>query len=253
MQMPVLSVRRTAAALACAATLISLTACKGGTDAKDPASGPAPSHSAAANPVTVPNGAEKLSAAEIYAKGRETNAAAGSFREQMTRQGAKSDLLLSATECVGTVELSAKGSFEIIRKGNDVWAKPDAKLAEQLRNGTGFTISAGQWVHGAPDNPLMKSLDSWCHHEQFTAPDTLDAGTKVTKGKPTMVNGQQAVPVILASNGESVTWYTATTGKPHFVKQDSTRADMPDVVYSAFGKPVNAQAPSGQIEEAPTK
>lgn len=252
MQMPVLSARRTAAAaLACAAALISLTACESGT--KEAAGAPAPSRSAPAGAAAEPNGVDRLSAADVYAKGRKTNAAAGSFREQMTRRGAKSDLLLSATECVGRVDLAERGSFEIIRKGNDVWAKPDAVLAKQLSTEPGFTISAGQWVHGAPDNPLMKRLDSWCHHEQFTDPDTLDAGTEVTKGKTTVVDGRQAVPVVLSANGESVSWYTAITGKPYFVKQDSTRADMPDVVYSDFGTPVNAQAPSGQIEEAPAK
>ena len=41
----------------------------------------------------------------------------------------------------------------------------------------------------------------------------------------------------------------ATTDKPYYFKQDSSREDMQDMVYSDFGKPVGAQAPSGSVEE----
>jgi hypothetical protein len=246
----VLSVRRAATALACAAAAVSLAACEGDTDAVESAGGSNPSKTAEASPAAEPNGIEKLSAKEIYDSGHKANAEAGSFREKLTRGEAKTDLMLSATECVGTVKMS-KGTFEIIRKGNDVWAKPDATIVKGFNSELGTTLSADTWLHGAPSNPLMKGFASWCHQEQFTDPDTLDAGNKVTKGKITTVDGQQAVPVVMAAKGESVTWYVATTGKPYYFKQDSTRDDMQDLVYSDFGKPVGAQAPSGSVEEAP--
>lgn len=181
-----------------------------------------------------------------------TNAQAGSFHEKMEREGTKSDLRLSATECVGTVEISGKGSFEVIRKGNDVWAKPDSTFAEGMNSALGKTaFSTDKWTHGTPSNALMAKLASWCHQEQFTAPDTLDAGSKVTKGKVTTVDGQSAVPVVLSGKGESVTWYVATTGKPYFIKQDSTREDMQDLTDSDFGTAVGAKAPSGTVVAAP--
>ncbi|MFI8075767.1 hypothetical protein ACIF85_44560 [Streptomyces sp. NPDC086033] len=61
----------------------------------------------------------------------------------------------------------------------------------------------------------MAKLATWCHQEQFSTLDTLDADSKATKGKVATVGGQQAVPVGLAKKGESVTWYVATTGKPY--------------------------------------
>ncbi|MFF4509221.1 hypothetical protein [Streptomyces sp. NPDC001401] len=251
MHTPVLSVRRAATALVCAAAMVSLAACNSGdTDAVGSAGGSTPSKTAEASPAAEPNGIEKLSAKEIYDMGHKANAGAGSFREQMTRGDAKTDLLLSATECVGSVKMS-KGSFEIIRKGNDVWAKPDSTLVKGFNSELGTKLSASTWLHGTPSHPLMKGFASWCHEEQFTKPDTLDAGNKATKGKVATVDGQQAVPVVMTAKGESVTWYVATTGKPYLFKEDSTRDDMPDVVYSDFGKPVGAQAPSGSVEEAP--
>lgn len=252
MHTSVVSFRRAAAALACAVAMVSLAACNSGdTDAGGSAGSTVPSKTTEAGPAAKPNGIEKLSAKEIYDSGHKANAGAGSFRERMTRGDTKTDLMLSATECVGTVKMS-KGSFEIIRKGNDVWAKLDSTIVKEFNAELGSnTLSADKWLHGTPSHPLMKGLATWCHQEQFTAPDTLDAGNKVTKGKVTTVDGQSAVPVVMTAKGESVTWYVASTGKPYYLKQDSSRDDMPDMVYADFGKPVGAQAPSGPVEEAP--
>lgn len=246
----VLSVRRAVTALVCAAAVVSLAACENGTDDKGAAGGSTPSKAAEVAPAAEPNGIDRLSAKEIYDKGHKTNAEAGSFREQLSRGEAKTDLMLSAMECVGTVKMS-KGTFEIIRKGDDVWAKPDATIVKGFNAELGTKLSADKWLHGTPSHPLMKGFASWCHQEQFTDPDTLDAGNKATKGKVTTVDGRQAVPVVMTAKGESVTWYVATTGKPYYFKQESTRDDMQDLVYSDFGKPVGAQAPSGPVEEAP--
>ncbi|MDT0481127.1 hypothetical protein [Streptomyces doebereineriae] len=125
-------------------------------------------------------------------------------------------------------------------------------------------FSTEKWTHGTSSNALMAKLASWCHQEQFSAPDTLDAGSKAAKGKAATVDGQQAVPIVLSEKGESVTWYVATTGKgesvtwyvattgkPYFIKQDSTRDDMQDLTDSDFGGAVSAKAPSGAVVEAP--
>ncbi|MGC0337450.1 hypothetical protein RKD20_002484 [Streptomyces sp. SLBN-8D4] len=246
------SARHAAVALTCTVALVSLTACNSDSDAAASAAGSTPSKAAKASPAAEPNGIEKLSAKEIYDTGMKTNAQSGAFHEKMEREGTKSDLRLSATECVGTVEISEKGSFEIIRKGTDIWAKPDATFAEGMNSALGKTsFFTDKWTHGTSSNALMAKLASWCHPEQFTAPDTLDAASKATKGKVTTVDGQPAVPVVLAGRGESVTWFVATTGKPYFIKQDSTRADMQDLTDSDFGTAVGAKAPSGTVVAAP--
>jgi hypothetical protein len=252
MKTHVLSARHAATALACAVALVSLTACNNGSDTAKSAAGSTPSSAAKASPAAEPNGVEKLSVKEIYNTGMKTNAEAGSFREKMERAGNKSDLRLSATECVGTVELPEKGAFEIIRKGNDIWVKPDSTFAKGMNSALGDNaFSTEKWTHGTPSNVLMAKLASWCHQEQFSAPDTLAADSKATKGKVTTVDGRQAVPVVLAEKGESVTWYVATTGKPYFIKQVSTRDDMQDLTDSDFGVAVGAKAPSGAVVEAP--
>jgi hypothetical protein len=245
-------VRNAAIALTCAVALVSLTACNGDSDATKSAAGSTPSKGADASPAAKPNGIEKLSAKEIYNTGMKTNAAAGSFHEKMTREGGGSDLKLSATGCVGNVEISGKGSFQIIRKGNDIWAKPDSTFADGMNSAIDEkAFSTAKWTHGTQSNALMAKMATWCHNEQITDPDTLDADTKLTKGKVATVDGQQVVPVVMAGKGESVTWYMATTGKPYLLRRDSTRDDMPDLVYSDFGTAVDAKAPSGSVVKAP--
>jgi hypothetical protein len=130
--------------------------------------------------------------------------------------------------------------------------QPDSTFAKGMNSALGWdAFSTEKGTHGASSNALMAKLASWCHQEQFRAPDTLDASSKVTKGKVATVDGQQAVPVTLAKKGESVTWYVATTGKPYFSKQDSTRDDMQDLVDADVAGPVRAKAPSRAVIEAP--
>ncbi|MEU9663871.1 hypothetical protein [Streptomyces chartreusis] len=247
----VLSARRAAAAFACAVALVSVTACGNAPGATDAASTPRPSAAAKGSTGAAPNGLEKLAAEEIYNNSRQANADAGSFREQMTREDAKSDLRISATECAGTVEMAERGSFDIVHKGNDVWASLDASLTKWVNSQFGLTLSADTWIHGTPTHPLMKGFVSWCHSEQISDPDTVGANLNPTKGKVTVVAGQKVVPVSISGKGDTVTWYAAATGKPYYLGQDSTRHDMPDITFSEFGQPVDAQKPAGPVQEAP--
>ncbi|KUJ65220.1 hypothetical protein ACZ90_49545 [Streptomyces albus subsp. albus] len=240
-------IRRTAAAVACAAVLLPLTACNDSAVEAD--GGGKSSHGTGSQGGAKPNGVDKLDGKEIYNKGRQANADAGSFREQMERPNAKSDLRLSATECVGTVDLKDRGSFQTIRKGNEAWAKVDAKFASWAQQG-GESIPAGKWMHGDLNNEVIKALTSYCHFEQFTKPDK--ASGEMAKGQVATVDGASVVPLTHKANGKSVTYYVATTGTPNLVKMDSSEgAVTPDIVYSEFGVAVGAKAPAGPIVEAP--
>ncbi|MET8676096.1 hypothetical protein ABZW18_00440 [Streptomyces sp. NPDC004647] len=244
-----LSVRRIATALACAAVLMPLAACQGDADPAPAGDTNQASDDLGAGTRAQPNGVERLPAREIYEKGTQANADAGSFRERMTRKDAKTDIRISATECVGTVEKQRIGSFEIIRKGNDVWAKIDTKFAG-FAKARGASLPAGKWIHGPQSNGLMRGLSSYCHHERFTAPDK--ASTKMTRGTVAQVDGHSAVPVTTKSEDRSLAFYVATTGKSNIVKQESTGVSKyGDIVFTEFGKPVGAKAPTGEVMEAP--
>ncbi|MGW0688455.1 hypothetical protein ACWD2L_34530 [Streptomyces sp. NPDC002754] len=251
----VLSVRRAATALACAAALVSLTACNSGSDkASD---GDSKSSTAADKPAKAdakPNGADKLSAVALRTKGTETKAAAGSAHEVMSRSDAKSDLRLSASECTGTVDLKDMGSFEVIRKGNDVWGKVDSTFSTWAKKNGAGTIKADQWMHGSPTAALTKVFASYCHGEQFGKPEKNSL--ELTKGSATKVAGQPVATAVAKGSDASkqATFSVATTGKPYLLQQVSPYSNgtgMTTITWSDFGTTVGAKAPSGKIVNAP--
>jgi hypothetical protein len=210
------AVRLPLAALACAAALVTLTACNDTTNGAAPDKAAKPASSADTAPQAKANGIEKLTAGAIYTKAKQANADAKSFHERLERSDTKTDLRLSATECTGTVDKRDHGSYEIIVKDSDIWAKLDSQLAKELEN----RVPAGKWIHGTRSHPLMKALASYCHHEQITHPDT--ASTTMTKGPVKEVDGQPVVPVKISANGRSVTYFVATTGTPNLLSVDSS-------------------------------
>ncbi|MEV0094346.1 hypothetical protein [Streptomyces sp. NPDC050738] len=242
---------RTAAALFCAAALTTLSACNADNPASDHKSTGKPTSKAGSRPGAKTNGIAKLSTDAIYNTATRANAEAGSLREQMTRKGTDADLRLSATECAGTVNKADEGSYEIIRKGPDVWIKPSAKFAAWMTQATGTPFSDSVWLHGAPTNPVTRALASYCHPELFNAPDTSGGGLK--KGRATQLDGMPVTSLVRTGKaGKSVTYYIASTGSPNLVMQDVTGSTTsPDLTYSDFGKPVGAQKPTGRIVEAP--
>ncbi|MFJ9180075.1 hypothetical protein [Streptomyces sp. NPDC102360] len=251
----VLSVRRAATALACAAALVSLTACNSGSDKA--ADGDSKASTAADKPAKAdakPNGADKLSAVELRTKGTETKAAAGSVHEVMSRSDAKSDLRLSATECAGTVDLKDMGSFEVIRKGDDVWGKVDSTFSTWAKKNGAGTIKADQWMHGSPTAALTKVFASYCHGEQFGKPEKNSLS--LTKGPATKVAGQPAATAVAKGSDPSkqATFSVATTGKPYLLQQESPYSNgtgMATITWSDFGTAVGAKAPTGKIVNAP--
>ncbi|MGP3777166.1 hypothetical protein ACTWJ8_40660 (plasmid) [Streptomyces sp. SDT5-1] len=250
------TVRRTAAALLCATAALTLAACNNGDDAKGADS--KPSKTAAGKPAGAdakPNGVDKLDPVAIRTKGMETKAAAGSVREVMSRSDAKSDLRLSADECVGTVDLKDMGSFEVIRKGNDVWGKVDATFSAWAKKNGAGTIQADQWMHGTPTASLTKVFASYCHSEQFGKQEKNTL--QLTKGGAAKVAGQPVATVVAKGSapGKQATFSVATTGKPYLVQQVSPYSDGTGdqtLTWSEFGDPVGAQKPTGKIVNAPT-
>ncbi|MFF3496762.1 hypothetical protein ACFYWS_36105 [Streptomyces sp. NPDC002795] len=250
----VLSARRAATALTCTAALLSLAACGSG---KDKAADSKPSKASADRPAKAdakPNGAEKLAATALRAKGLETKAAAGSVHEVMSRSDAKSDLRLSATECAGTVDLKDMGTFEVIRKGNDVWGKVDSTFSTWAKKNGAGTIRAGQWMHGSPTASLTKVLVSYCHGEQFGQQEK--GSLKLTKGSAAEVTGQPVATVVGKGTDptKKATYSIATMGEPYLLQQETPYTDgtgTQTITWSEFGTTVGAKAPTGKVTVAP--
>ncbi|MEU7181010.1 MULTISPECIES: hypothetical protein [Streptomyces] len=239
-------------ALAYAAALALLTAC--GPDTTPGATGGSKPQKNAGSDAK-PNGIQTRSTAEIYEAGTAANAHSGSFRERSKSTMSESDVRVSATECVGKVHLikdevgEIGGSFEIIQKNSDVWAKFDKGFSDWAKSE--FAFPAEKWLHGTTSNRLMELVISHCDRKKITTPDKGDSYMK--KGGAAVIDGVPVIQVTSQGSGGTATYSIATTGKPYLLKRDVDRAEQSTISYSEFGKLIDSKAPSGEIAEAPSR
>jgi hypothetical protein len=121
--------------------------------------------------------------------------------------------------CAGTMTLGGHGgSVEIIKRGTEVWLKPDQTFWKaELPGERGVAASReyeNRYIHGSTSNALLSGIASTCDLESLQrsamvkAPNTLKAGLART------LDGTRVVPLSFQVNGLTSTLYV-TAGKPH--------------------------------------
>ncbi|MFI0740760.1 hypothetical protein ACH4PU_22110 [Streptomyces sp. NPDC021100] len=231
------------------AAVLGLSAC--GSDSKDdkgdkgdkkPASaaGSAPAKDAPSG-----NGVEKLSGKEISDKAKSELRSATSLRFKMsgTEGGERMDVDLALDKqgnCAGTVKTADTGTIELIKLGDRVWMKADEKLWRTKANPQAAELFKGRYVTGPTSEPSLSSMTKGC---ELTALQTKvgqddDGSVTITKGAPTTVDGQQAVPI----SAKGTTISVATTGRPYPLRIEDSK-DKSAVTLTDWNKPVPAKAP----------
>lgn len=172
----------------------------------------------------------------------------GENRSPMT-----SDLSLDRSgNCAGGVDLGEdRGSVEIVKRGDDVWLKPDTDFWENQVpiGGQAFEdVLAGRYMKGSASDPRLRPVVEACDLDTFRELVADDAGTAAgafTKGEVTRVDGVRTVPVTRALHGQELTTYVKTGGEHHPVRI-TVRGDGADaaVDFSGFDEPVPAATPS---------
>ncbi|MFD9502292.1 hypothetical protein [Streptomyces sp. NPDC060035] len=153
--------------------------------------------------------------------------------------------------CAGGIGLgNDEGKVEIIKRGDVVWLKPDSDFwKNQVRVvGTTFeAILAGRYMKGEASDSRLRTVVEVCDLGTFRKllSDNADAaGGTLTKGTGTTVDGVRAVPVTRTGNGQELTWYVATEGKPYPVRITvQGRGADAAVDFSGFDKPVPTATP----------
>ncbi|MFC8593608.1 hypothetical protein [Streptomyces atroolivaceus] len=153
--------------------------------------------------------------------------------------------------CVGGVDLGKdKGSVEIVKRGQDVWVKPDADFWENqvpIGGQTFEEILDGRYMKGSATDSRLRPVVEACDLDTFrelVTDNTGTAGTTFTKGGVTTVDGIRTVPVTTVGHGQRITAYVDTGGEHHPVRI-TVRGDGSDaaVDLSRFDKPVPAATP----------
>ncbi|MDQ0987990.1 hypothetical protein [Streptomyces sp. V2I9] len=163
------------------------------------------------------------------------------------------DLALDrAGNCAGEIDQGDDGSVEIVKRGDDVWLKPDAAFWKEhvpVGGSTFHAILDGRSMKASADDPRLMGVTDACDLDTFRGLIADNAGATergtLTKGRKTDVNGVPTVPVTRVEGGERVTVHVAAEGTPYPVRITVRNADeRGTVTLSGFDRPVPTATPS---------
>ncbi|MFG2628116.1 hypothetical protein [Streptomyces sp. NPDC048473] len=153
--------------------------------------------------------------------------------------------------CNGSVDLGKnQGSVRIVKRGDDIWVKPDANFWKNQVPGGGSAFAAilnGRYMKGSADDPRLRDVANGCDLDTFQklVSDNADndRGT-LNKGRKTTLGGASVVPLTRLRDGQTLTTYVAATGKPYPLRITVRGGGANAIVgFSAFDKPVPTATP----------
>jgi len=154
--------------------------------------------------------------------------------------------------CNGSVNLGdSQGSALIVKRGDDVWIKPDADFWENQVPGGGSAFAAivgDRYMKGSADDPRLSALTRTCDLNSFqklVSDNANDDTGTLNKGARTTLGKASVVPVTRMRDGTTLTVDVAATGKPYPLRLTIEGNGADAVVgFSAFGEPVPRATPS---------
>ncbi|MGW2562781.1 hypothetical protein ACWCXB_26735 [Streptomyces sp. NPDC001514] len=151
--------------------------------------------------------------------------------------------------CAGTVSTGAKGSVEIIKRGDTVWMKPDELFWKSQVPGSGqqaAELFKGRYLRGSTNDSMLRSMADVCDLGRLldSIADSPDTKVPLTKGGRTKVDGVDVIAVTGKRAGRTTTMYVATEGKPYPVKLETTAGSArASITLSAYNEPVPSATP----------
>ncbi|MFF7274498.1 hypothetical protein [Streptomyces griseorubiginosus] len=154
--------------------------------------------------------------------------------------------------CAGTMRMgSGGGSVEIVKRGAEVWMKPDiAFWKAQVPGGQGDAVAEllkNRYLHGSTRDAMLKGLADTCDLTSFQKDVTADSSDaeRLTKGAETKVDGTDVIPLKGTSEGKRVVLYV-TSDTPHRLVRATQKGDGTDMTlsFSDYGRPVPSKTPS---------
>ncbi|MFE1770504.1 hypothetical protein [Streptomyces sp. NPDC059008] len=183
------------------------------------------------------------------------------LRTLTTAGPTKLDITLDqAGNCAGAISKGALGRVQMIKRGDQVWMKPDAAFWKSQFPGTQGTEAAAKYkdtfLHGTTHDGFLQSLSAACDLTAFqkSAAGTDEPPTNtpspsitstLTKGRPTVHEGTRVLPVVRKFDGAVQTLYVAIKGKPYPLKL-TTEIDHETgtILLSNYDRPVPTKTPA---------
>lgn len=155
--------------------------------------------------------------------------------------------------CAGSMRMGSDGgSVEIVKRGAEVWLKPDESFWKaQIPGGQGTAVAElfkNRYFHGSTSDTLLKGMADTCDLGSFQQAATGDSGdTKsLTKGAGTTVDGTKVIPLTHREpDGRTTTLYvTADSGHRLFRATETGRGADMALTFTDYDKPVPSATPS---------
>jgi hypothetical protein len=165
------------------------------------------------------------------------------------------DLTLDQDDnCVGSLRMADKGgSFELIKRGERVWLKPDAAFWKaQIPGGQGEAAAdliGDRYLYGTTKDALLKDMAGVCDLNtiQDEVKDQPDDDAKLTKGDTTKIDDTKVIPVTGKEDGKTTTLYVAAEGTPYLVRAvEKGRGTDSTLTFKDYDKPVPTKTPSDE-------
>ncbi|WP_144385367.1 hypothetical protein [Streptomyces sp. SAJ15] len=239
------SKNRVWAVAACAALALAVTGC-GGDDKKDDAKGGSNGGSSVESGA---NGVEKLEANEIAQKAKDAMVSAKSMTATVdgVSEGQKTTAKLamdSEGNCQTDMTMGTMGGYSLVKIGNEAWVKPTGMMAQMMLE-SGAGKFKDKYVHGTTDHEKFKDIGEACDIKAIQKEATDSKDKKWTKGDATEVDGKKAIAIKGTDNdGEPMTLYIATEGKPYPLKAEQQGKEKATILYSGWDEKVTPQKPS---------
>ncbi|MGW5936842.1 hypothetical protein ACWIG3_26955 [Streptomyces celluloflavus] len=181
------------------------------------------------------------------------------LRTENTADPTKLDLTLDrAGNCAGTISRGTLGRIDLVKRGDQVWMKPDAAFWKSQLPGSRGTAAAdtfkGRYLHGTTDDPFLQQLSRACDlagfQRQAAVPEHPPApgatpAPALAKGAPTVQDGTRVLPLTRKNDGATQTLYVAIDG-PHYPRKLTAASDHETgtILLSDFGRPVPVKIPA---------
>lgn len=171
--------------------------------------------------------------------------------ENRTRPASMNLAMDRGGNCAGTMTMGAQGgSVEIIKRGKQVWMKPDTAFWKaQVPGGQGdeaAELFENRYIHGTTDDSVLKGLADTCDLTKFqkNVETGASGATPLTKGRETTLDGTKVVPLNGTKDGKQTTLHV-TADAPHRLVGATQKGKDTDLIlsFSDYDVPVPSQTP----------
>ncbi|MEU6664472.1 hypothetical protein [Streptomyces sp. NPDC046727] len=157
-----------------------------------------------------------------------------------------------AGNCAGKLVMGdGGGSVELIKRGDQVWMKPDSAFWKaQLPGGQGAAIAdrlRNRYLHGSTKEMVLRGMAHTCDLAAFQKEAGADSahGIRLTKGGETKVDGTKVIPLTGTEHGRKKVLYVTSAAPHRLVKATERRAGGDQsLTFTGYDEPVPSATPS---------